>query len=142
MPSVAESLIGSWQLVAFEFEFENGQRQTAYDDGKGSLIITPDGRFVAILADNARTENDQSSVLFDRMMAYTGRYRLQGEDTVVVDVDVAWHPSWVGSKQTRHFTIKDGTLSIISPPQQHPKHPGRTLRGIISWRREFTDRSV
>jgi hypothetical protein len=136
MPSVAESLIGSWTLVAFEFEFENGQRQAAYDDGKGSLIITPDGRFVAILADNARTENDQPSVLFDRMMAYTGRYRLQGEDTVVVDVDVAWHPSWVGSKQTRHFIIKDGMLSIISAPVQHPKHAGQLVRGIINWRRE------
>ena len=136
MPAVAELLVGSWTLVAFEFEFEDGQRQAAYDDGKGSLIITPDCRFVAILADNARTENDQPSVRFDRMMAYTGRYRLQGDDTVVVDVDVAWHPSWVGSKQTRHFTIKDGMLSIISPPVQHPKHPGRLVRGIISWRRE------
>jgi hypothetical protein len=76
MPAVAESLIGSWTLVAFEFEFEDGQRQAAYDDGKGSLIITLDGRFVAIVADNARAENDQPSVLFDRMMAYTGRYRL------------------------------------------------------------------
>jgi Lipocalin-like domain len=136
MPAVAESLIGSWTLVAFEFEFEDGQRQAAYEDGKGSLIITPDGRFVAILADNARTENDQPSVLFDRMMAYTGRYRLQGENTVVVDVDVAWHPSWVGSKQTRRFTLKDGMLSIISTPVQHPKHPGQLVRGIISWRRE------
>jgi Lipocalin-like domain len=136
MPSVADSLIGSWMLVSFESEFEDGQRQPVYDDAKGSLIITPDGRFVAILADNARREDDQPSVLFDRMMAYTGRYRLQSEDTVVVDVDVAWHPSWLGTKQTRHFTIKDGTLSIISPLQQHPKYPGRTLRGIISWRRE------
>ena len=66
----------------------------------------------------------------------TGRYRLQGEDTVVVDVDVAWHPSWVGSKQTRHFIIKDGMLSIISAPVQHPKHAGQLVRGIINWRRE------
>ena len=142
MPSVADLLIGSWQLVSFEFEFEDGQRQAAYDDAKGSLIITPDGRFVAILADNARREDDQPSVLLDRMMAYTGPYQLQGEDTVVIDVDVAWHPSWVGSKQTRHFTVKDGTLSIISLPLQHPQHPGRTLRGVISWMRESTGRSV
>jgi hypothetical protein len=123
-------------LVAFEFEFEDGEREAAYEDASGSLIITPDGRFAAILADNARREEDPSSSLFNRMMAYTGRYRLQGEKTVVVNVDVAWHPSWLGSKQTRHFTIKEGVLSIISAPQQHPKHPGRTLRRIISWTRE------
>jgi Lipocalin-like domain len=72
MPAVAESLIGPWKLVSFEFEFEDGQRQAAYDDAKGSLIITPDDRFVAILADDARREDDPPSVLLDRMMAYTG----------------------------------------------------------------------
>jgi hypothetical protein len=41
MPAVAESLIGSWTLVAFEFEFEDGQRQAAYDDGKGSRSSLP-----------------------------------------------------------------------------------------------------
>jgi Lipocalin-like domain len=127
-----------WKLVSFEFEFESGHREAAYDDAKGSLIITADGRFVAIVADNARTENDQPSVLFDRMMAYTGPYQLKGEDTVVIDVDVAWHPSWVGSEQTRHFIIKDGMLSIISTPVQHPKHPGQLVRGVINWRREKT----
>jgi Lipocalin-like domain len=142
MPAVAEALIGSWQLVAFEFEFENGQRQAAYDEGKGSLIITPDGRFVAILADNARREDDQPSVLFDRMMAYTRRYHLEGDDTVVVDVDVAWHPSWVGSKQTRRFILKDGILSIISTPLQHPQHPGQLVRGVISWKRESPGTSM
>ena len=136
MPTVTDTLIGSWKLVAFEFEFEDGEREAAYEDANGSLIITPDGRFAAILVDNARREEDPPSSLFKGMMAYTGRYRLQGDETVVVDVDVAWHPSWVGSKQTRHFTIKEGVLSIISTPQQHPKHPGRTLRGIISWTRE------
>jgi hypothetical protein len=142
MPAVAESLIGSWKLVSFEFEFEDGQRHAAYDDAKGYLIITPDGRFVAILADNARKGDDQPNVLLDRTMAYTGPYQLQGEDTVVVDVDVAWHPSWVGSKQTRHFIIKDGMLSIISTPVQHPKHPGQLVRGVINWKRESTVTSV
>jgi hypothetical protein len=136
VPSVTDTLIGSWKLVAFEFEFEDGEREAAYEDASGSLIITPDGRFAAILADNARREEDPPSSLFKGMMAYTGRYRLQGDETVVVDVDVAWHPSWVGSRQTRHFTIKEGVLSITSTPLQHPKHPGRTPRGVISWTRE------
>jgi hypothetical protein len=70
------------------------------------------------------------------MMAYTGRYRIEGDDAFVVDVDVSWHPSWLGTKQTRYFNVEGDRLWIISAPQQHPKHPGRTIRGIITWRRE------
>jgi hypothetical protein len=90
----------------------------------------------AILADNARQLNDPPGSLFNRMMAYTGRYRIEGDDAFVVEVDVSWHPSWLGTEQTRYFKIERNMLWIISAPQQHPKHPGRTIRGIITWRRE------
>ena len=52
------------------------------------------------------------------------------------DVDVAWHPSWLGTKQTRYFKIEGDMLSIITPPGQHPKYPGRTVRGVLTWKRE------
>lgn len=129
-------MVGTWKLVAFQFEFEDGERRDAYADACGSLIITADGRMAAILADNARQLTDAPSSLFDRMMAYTGRYRVQGDDTFVVDVDVAWHPSWLGTEQTRYFKVEGDMLSIISAPQEHPKYPGRTLRGVITWTRE------
>ena len=110
--------------------------KTAYSDACGSLIVTADGRMFAILADNARQLNDPPGSLFNRMMAYTGRYRIQGDDAFVVEVDVSWHPSWLGTEQTRYFKIERNMLWIISAPQQRPKHPGRTIRGIITWRRE------
>jgi hypothetical protein len=106
-----------------------------YVDGTGSLIITAD-RFTAILCDNARKVSDPAPSLFEGMMAYTGRYQLQGNDTVVIDVDVAWHPSWQNTKQTRHFKIADDALSIISALQDHPKYPGRMGRGVVNWTRE------
>jgi hypothetical protein len=129
-------LVGIWKLVAFQFEFENGERQDAYSNACGSLIITEDGRMFAILADNARQLNDPPSSLFDRMMAYTGRYHIESDDAFVVEVDVSWQPSWLGTDQRRYFKIEGDMLWIISAPQQHPKHPGRTIRGIITWRRE------
>jgi hypothetical protein len=129
------SLIGTWKLAAFAFEFEDGERVPVYTDGCGSLIITPK-RFAAILSDNARKTDDPANSLFEGMMAYTGRYELQGADTVVIDVDVAWHPSWLGTKQTRHFKITDEKLAIVSSIQEHPKYPRRMGRGVINWTRE------
>jgi hypothetical protein len=69
-------------------------------------------------------------------MAYTGRYHIESDDAFVVEVDVSWQPSWLGTDQRRYFKIEGDMLWIISAPQQHPKHPGRTIRGIITWRRE------
>ena len=132
----SNSLVGTWKLVGFQFEFENQERRDAYDKACGFLIITPNGRMAAILADNGRQLDDPAGSLFDRMMAYSGRYRIQGDDVFVVDVDVAWHPSWLGTEQTRLFKIEDDKLAIISAPLTHPKFPGQTVRGVITWRRE------
>ncbi len=129
------SLIGSWKLTAFNFEFEDGQRVPVYADGCGSLIITAD-RFGAILCDKARKADDPVNSLFEGMMAYTGRHHLQDADIVIIDVDVAWHPSWLGTKQTRHFKITGEKLAIVSSLQEHPKYPGRMGRGVIDWTRE------
>ena len=129
-------LVGTWKLVAFQVEFENHERQDAYDKPCGSLIITADGRMLTLLADNGRQPNDPPGSLFDRMMAYSGPCRVQGDDCFTTDVDVAWHPSWLGTKQTRYFKIEGDMLSIITAPTQHPKYPGRTIRGVITWKRE------
>ncbi len=129
-------LVGTWKLLSFQFEFEGGERRDAYQQPVGYILITPDGRMMTVLADNARQLGDTPGSLFDHMMAYSGRYRLRGDDRFVVDVDVAWHPSWIGTEQVRYFKIDDETLSIITPPQQHPKFPGQTIRGVITWTRE------
>ncbi len=128
-------LIGTWKLVSFQTEFENGEREDLYEQAAGYLIISHDGRMFAILADSARQANDPPSSLFDRMMAYSGRYRIQGEGSFVTDVDVAWHPSWLGTEQARYYKVEGDTLSIITAPGKHPKYPG-LVRGILSWRRE------
>jgi hypothetical protein len=133
----ANPLIGTWKLLSLQFEFaDTNERRDAYDQPSGFLIITADGRMMTVLADNARLPSDGLGSLFDRMMAYSGRCRLLGDDCFIVAVDVAWHPSWIGTEQTRYFKIDHGILSIISPPQQHPKFPGQTIRGVIVWQKE------
>jgi hypothetical protein len=130
-------LVGTWKVVSFQFEFEEASRRSdVYEKPCGFIIVTADGRFTAILADGARSPSDAPNMLFDRMMAYSGRYRLQGDDCFVTTVDIAWHPSWIGTEQTRYFKLDGDTLSIISPPQPHPKAPGQLVRGVIVWQRE------
>jgi hypothetical protein len=73
--------------------------------------------------------------LFDRLTAYSGVCRVEA-DEIIVTVDVAWHPSWLGTEQTRFFKLDGDRLSIISAPQQHPKFADKVVRGIVAWQRD------
>jgi Lipocalin-like domain len=131
------AVIGTWKLVSFQFESEGSdERSDVYDEHPvGFLILTADGRAIALLTAGTRLPDMAADVLFDRMMAYSGRYRLQG-DSFITAVDTAWHPAWVGTEQTRFFKVEGDTLSIKSPFQDHPKFPGRRIRGVVVWRKE------
>ncbi len=136
--AASDPLIGSWKLVSFQFVIEGtDERGNVYDEHPtGFLAFTADGRMLTILTASDRQQDADPGNLFASMMAYSGRYRLQDADTLIINIDAAWHPSWVGTEQTRLFKLEADTLSIIAPPQPHPKWPGRLVRGIVAWRKE------
>ena len=78
-------------------------------------------------------EDADGAALFKSMMAYTGNFRIEGKDKFITDVDLAWHPGWNGTEQTRFFKVEGDTLSITTAQQTHPMFPGRMGRGIITW---------
>jgi hypothetical protein len=73
-------LVGTWKLVSFQFEVEGGhERRDVYDEHpNGFLIVTGERRMMALLTAGDRTRVARIGALFDRMMAYSGRYRVQG----------------------------------------------------------------
>ena len=83
-----------------------------------------------------RADDETARALFDRMMAYSGRYRLRVDGCFITIVDSAWYPAWIGTEQTNFFTLDGDTLSIISPLLQHPKFPNDRVRGVAIWRKE------
>ena len=131
-------LVGTWKLVSFQFETEGSDEpRDVYDEHPtGFLVITAEGRMMLLLTAGDRTRIARASALFDRMIAYSGRYRLLGDDRFITTVDSAWHPAWIGTEQTRFFTLDGDTLSITSPLQQHPKLPDQLVRGVAIWRKE------
>jgi len=72
------------------------------------------------------------------MMAYSGPFRVEGEDQFITDVEVSWHPGWVGTEQARTFSIDGDILSIITAETLHPMFPGQKGRGVLKWKRTST----
>jgi len=129
-------LLGTWKLISFQFAPEDGgERRDVYDARPLGFLILTERRFTTILTAGDLSGDADSAKLFDRMMAYSGAYRVEA-DKIIVSVDVAWHPSWLATEQTRFFKLDGDKLSIISAPQYHPKFPGRLGRGIVAWQRD------
>jgi hypothetical protein len=133
----ASSLTGSWQLVAFKRKFsDNGDVVDVMGpDPRGIITLGADGRMSAIITASERSVETPAADLYASLMAYSGRYTLDG-NRLVTEVDVAWHPAWVGSQQIRYFDLEGDELHITTAEQTHPAFPGRLGRGILVWRRD------
>ena len=137
---VREKLLGIWKIVSVESEDQaTGEREPVLGFNlAGYLIFTPEGRMMTIVTGeerkDAKTDEDRGE-LFKSMVAYTGRYRLDG-DKFVTKVDVAWNPAWAGTEQTRFFVLDGDLLYVTTAWGQSVAGPEKGVgRGIITWER-------
>ncbi len=134
-------IVGVWGLVAQVYEdVDSGERVPIFGDApRGRQIATKDGRWLALATGGGRItpQTDAEHVTAMRsMIAYTGRYRVEG-DKVVTKVEAAWNESWVGGEQVRHLRFEtNDLLHIVSAPMPHPNLPGRQVRVVVTWKRE------
>ncbi len=66
---------------------------------KGSLILTPEDRAMALTTAENRVSGDgdaERAALHKSMLAYTGRYRVEGSE-LVTTVDTSWNEAWNGN---------------------------------------------
>src|SRR5215469_10891298 len=131
------ALIGTWKLLAVQFESaDGGEPQQLFGPApRGRLIVTGTGDFMTVITSADRALMRDSTRLFETMMAYAGKYRLE-DNKIIVSCDLSWHPVWVGTEQVRFFKLHGDRLSLRSPKQTHPRYPDRMAYGVIDWARE------
>jgi Lipocalin-like domain len=136
LTNASNLLVGTWKLVSFRFETEDSDdRRDVYDEHPQGFAIITENRVSFLLTAGNRSATASASELFELMMAYSGRYRMAG-DRIITSVDSAWHPSWLGTEQSRYFKLDGDALSLTSDYFELPKFPGQHLRGTAIWRRE------
>jgi hypothetical protein len=135
----ADALIGIWRLVSWQVIVDDAPPQDLFGTRpRGYLILTREGRSIALTtAEHRRAGTDDAAraALHRSMLAYSGRYRVEGTDFVTV-VDVSWNEEWNGTEQRRHFRIEGDRLFIESAPGPSIVAPGRTDFRRIVWQRE------
>ena len=133
-------LIGTWRLTAAYVVVEGtGERAELYgSEPRGYAVLEPGGRLMAMLMSSGRTRASseaEAATLFRSMMAYTGRYSIDGEKFTTA-VDMAWDPSWEGTEQIRYYTLDGDKLRLRTAPIDHPSFPGHKIVGYVDWERE------
>jgi hypothetical protein len=118
---------------------DTGERLlTMGENPRGSLIMHESGRMAAVITPREQiapvSEADKAK-LYGQLVAYSGRYRLEG-DRFFTDVDVSWAPAWVDTSQGRTFVVRENEFEIASDPGPMPLLGGALAFAVLVWARE------
>ncbi len=135
-------LIGTWELAGMYRNTESGERappREGWENGKGYITYTPDGRMFAVLSKQAKPPIGYPDVddakridAHKSMVAYTGRYDFKG-DHVLHKVDICWIPDWEGGDQRREVALDGNRLTLTTP---HGRRPDGSMSSFsLEWQR-------
>jgi hypothetical protein len=131
------SPIGTWKVLSFQIEFEDSdERHEPYGKNPRGHVVITEERLIAVITGPKRATDATAQELFDSMMAYSGRYRMLGDDCFVTTVDSAWQPAWLGTDQVRLFNIDGEMLSVMGLFREDRRYPGRRVRGVLTGRKD------
>ena len=139
--TTASDVTGVWRLRSYYLEVQQtGERIEPYGaHPKGVLMIHPEGRVAVVMTPGEQrrpaTEADQAQA-FQKLIAYSGLYRVEPPNRLVTAVDIAWFEPWVGSEQARNFSVNGDRLDIVSMPTRTPLTGDALVVGVLSWVRE------
>jgi hypothetical protein len=127
---------GVWILRSAHLtRVDTGEEILPYGENpRGVLILHQGGRMAAIITPSDQTGDKPPPRR--KLLAYSGRYRIEKDDRFVTDVDIAWLPSWVGTPRGRTFSLRDGALHIVSDPAPVEFLDGAIAKGTLTWVRE------
>jgi hypothetical protein len=138
---VATQLVGTWKLTSWVLRVIGGELTEPYGPNpNGRIVMTPEGHWSCIITAanrQAGTTPEEKAALMDTMLAYFGKYTIDG-DRITVDVEMSSNEIYVGplQKQTRFFTLDGDKLVLRTPEIMSAVKPGQKVAGILNWERQ------
>jgi hypothetical protein len=140
--TLLNDLIGRWDIVSWLQLYDDGRRQAPLgEELEGFIRYLPDGDMICMIARRDRAafvtggqwsaDAAEKAAAYGSMLAYAGRYRLEGED-VVHEVAVSLFPNWKGGEQRRSVRLEDDMLYIEARLEDGS---GEARTAQLMWRR-------
>ena len=116
--SIAQRLVGAWELVNYEIIAGDGtKRPGAYD--RGQISYDASGRMSAHLMNSANTADvspntdDLRATAYRRYLGYWGPFVVDtAAGHVTHIVEGSSNPSWPGTRQVRYYAISDDNQQL------------------------------
>jgi hypothetical protein len=139
-----EELIGTWRLVSWVVQDENGKISHPYGEQPvGQLIYDASGNMSAAImrpgrprfatSDKFRGTTEETIEAFDGFEAYFGIYQVnEGEETVIHHVEGSLFPNLVGLTLKRFVKLSGNRLVLSTPPT---RYGGSKVTAVLVWER-------
>jgi hypothetical protein len=142
LPGAAQSIQGRWRLLAAEDLRADGTvaRHPWGRNPVGSIVVESGWCYIQIMSSDtpsfptkeAPTGEQMKSALLGTYIAYTGPCVTDDTaGTVVLKVEAAWRPDYVGTEQRRFYRFDNGRL-LFGPA------PSSIRSGEERWTRRLT----
>ncbi len=133
-----QRVVGTYRLGSIAARVGDGPFKDLYEQPPtGYAIITPT-RFMAVITAGGRrfgTTLADKAALFDSLIAYTGTYRIEGNN-FITEVDVSWIEYFNGTDQGRSFELIDNRLILTTWPAPSHDDPSVTRVARVVWERQ------
>jgi hypothetical protein len=137
----ASDLVGTWRLVTWTSEGEDGVQTPMGERPEGVVVYTADGTMITTIGRAGRPWIDGTDMhggpveqrleAWSTFIAYSGSFRVDGGD-LVHDVTMSLYPNWVGTSQRRHVTLsEDGSALVLSADPFVVR--GRLGTHVLTW---------
>jgi Lipocalin-like domain len=123
--NLASSIVGVWKMTSWtRKEVATGKISKTYGEHPvGYNVYARNGRvLVFAVAEGRKTpaKPDPSDAerieLFKSMFAYSGAYKVEGNNKLVYRIDGSWNQTWTGTDLTRQVEIAGNKLTIETAP--------------------------
>lgn len=147
MKSLADALVGAWQLERWTIDYPGTDRVTQPfgPHPQGLLVYTANGYMSAALqrpdrprlssADVHAVSDAEKAAAFDGYLHYAGHWHIE-DGNVVHAVVLAMNPNLIGTNQVRSVTL-DGDAMVLGA-EEALESRGQVRRHRIHWRRAST----
>jgi hypothetical protein len=142
MDEVRERLLGTWQLVSWYNEREDGTKLYPLGpEASGYICYAPDGFLFVHLSAAGRAlysvndpfggSSEEDSAAMKSFISYAGRYECLS-DRVIHRVTQASCPNWVGSEQVRFHRFLGARLELSA---SNAVFQGERVTARVLWER-------
>jgi len=134
-------LTGAWLLQsAYMEDVETGERFEL--EMRAGVLMIRERRLMVLITSRGPIDpqsEDERAQAFDATSVYSGRFRLQPQNQMIITIDACARQSWLGREMIREYEFFEDTLILRTAAERLPRADNMLMGCSLVWMREHGD---